>query len=314
MKRPSVHFPAILLLFAFVLAGCAGPKPFGVPAVPGTDFTFFVVADTHYGQSMWDDNEAANKAGIDRINTLPGIPWPEGMGGAVAEPAGVLVVGDLTDTGEYFNWNGYWLLHRRNGFRDDFGIGGEGRIKYPVFEAYGNHDITNGRTVVTNGIKERNRRRDGLRLSADGLHSSWDWGGVHFVNLNLYPGGPGAANNSLGFLTNDLAQQVGDSGRPVILFHHYSFDPFSCEERWWTEPERDAYYAAIKDYNVIAIFNGHNHEQQHLQWRGLDAFIAGKAKDGNFLVVRVTADRMDIAGRTQQGWGQHWSKAITRGK
>jgi cytolysin (calcineurin-like family phosphatase) len=144
------------------------------------------------------------------------------------------------------------------------------------------------------------------------MHSSWDWGGVHFVNLNLYPGGLGAADKSLAFLVDDLAQKVGSSHRPVILFHHYGFDAFSCEDRWWTEPERETYYAAIKDYNVIAIFNGHLHSQGHLQWHGLDAFIAGKAADGNFLVVHITADRMTVAGRTQQGWRECWKKAIVR--
>ena len=314
MKRFTIQHLALALL-ALALVGCTGPKPFRLPVVPGTDFTFFVGADTHYGQSMWDNNEAGNKANIDAMNALPGTPWPTGVEtGTVAVPVGVLVVGDLTDTGELLNWYGYWLLHRHDGFRNDFGIGGEGRIKYPVFEAYGNHDISSGRTVVTNGIKERNCRRDGVRLSPEGLHSSWDWGGVHFVNLNLYPGGPGSANNSLAFLTDDLARQVGNSGRPVILFHHYSFDAFSCEERWWTDAEREAYHLAIKDYNIIGIFNGHNHDQQHLQWHGMDAFIAGKAADGNFLVVHIANDRMVVAGHTRQGWGEHWSKAITRGK
>ncbi len=313
MKGLTVRRLAIPLLIALALTGCACPAPFKVPVVSGSDFTFFVAADTHYGQSQWDNNEAGNKANIDCMNTLPGTPYPaEAEAGAVAAPVGVLVVGDLTDSGERLNWIGYWVLHRHDGFRDDFGIGGKGRIKYPVFEAYGNHDITSGRTVVMNGIKDRNRHRDGLRLSTDGLHSSWDWGRVHFVNLNLYPGGPGSANDSLAFLKDDLAQRVGNSHRPVILFHHYSFDSFSCEDRWWTEPERDAYYDAIKNYNVIAIFNGHNHDQQHLQWHGIDAFIAGKAADGNFLVVHVTADKMVVAGRTHQGWGEHWSKAVAR--
>ncbi len=302
-----------LLLLALVLAGCAGPAPVKVPVVQGPEFTFFVAADAHYGQSMWDNNEASNKANIDAMNALPGSAYPAEAGpGAVAAPVGVLVAGDLTDTGEYLNWNGYWLLHRHDGFRCDFGIGGEGRIKYPVFESYGNHDITNNRTVVINGIKERNRRREGLRLSPEGLHSSWDWGSVHFVNLNLYPGGPGTANNSLAFLKDDLAQKVVGSHRPVILFHHYGFDSFSCEERWWTDAEREAYYETVKDYNVIAIFNGHLHAQDHLQWHGMDAFIAGKAADGNFLVVRITADSLTVACRTQQGWGQCWKKAIVQ--
>jgi cytolysin (calcineurin-like family phosphatase) len=299
----------VLLPLLLAFAGCSGPVT--MPVVAGSDFTFLVAADAHYGQSMWDNNEASNKANIDRMNALPGTAWPIGVEtGAVASPVGVLVVGDLTDSGAWLNWNGYRLLHPHDGFREDFGVGGEGRVKYPVFESYGNHDITNGRTVVINGIKERNRRREGLNLSGNGLHSSWDWGKVHFVNLNLYPGGPGNANDSLAFLKDDLAQRVGNSRRPVILFHHYGFDSFSCEERWWTEAEREAYYAAIKDYNIVAIFNGHLHGQGHLQWHGIDAFIAGKAADGNFLVVHISADRMTVAGRTQQGWGECWSKTF----
>ena len=134
MRATTPHRIALLLLLALVLAGCAGPAPVKVPVVSGSDFTFFVAADAHYGQSMWDNNEASNKANIDVMNALPGTAYPVEAGpGAVAAPVGVLVVGDLTDTGEYLNWNGYWLLHRHDGFRKDFGVGGEGRIKYPVF-------------------------------------------------------------------------------------------------------------------------------------------------------------------------------------
>ena len=309
MRRIWTGLPLPLLLF---LAGCGG-APVPIPTTAEPDFTFLVVADTHYGQSMWDDNEAANKATIDSMNALPGTPWPpEANGGTVSAPLAAVVVGDMTDTGEYFNWNGYWLLRRHDGFREDYGARGEGRLTYPVLEGYGNHDLTRGRTVVLEGIKARNALRAGIRLSPDGLHASWDWGGVHFAHLNLYPGGPGGAHDSLAFLKADLAAQVGASRRPVILIHHYGFDPFSCEARWWTDTEREAYYAAIKDYNVVAIFNGHLHSQQHMQWHGIDAFTAGRAGDGCFLLVRVTADQLVVAGHTRQGWGACWKKAVDR--
>ncbi len=85
MKGLTVRRLAIPLLIALALTGCACPAPFKVPVVSGSDFTFFVAADTHYGQSQWDNNEAGNKANIDCMNTLPGTPYPaEAEAGAVA--------------------------------------------------------------------------------------------------------------------------------------------------------------------------------------------------------------------------------------
>jgi len=103
-------------------------------------------------------------------------------------------------------------------------------------------------------------------------HYSWDWHDVHFVPLNLFPGDspipiPDQTVDSetadlspfyrLSYLNADLASTVGNSRRPVILIHHYGFDPFSLG--WWTEEQRLHYWNAIKDYNVIAILTGHVH-------------------------------------------------------
>ncbi len=299
---------SVLLAFA---AGCGREGDIPFPAATGPEYTFLVLADTHYGLSQWDDNEAANKAAIDRMNLLPGTPYPsEAGGGAVGAPLAAIVAGDLTDTGEFLNWHGYWIFGRHDGFKRDYGQRGEGRIHCPVIAGYGNHDITEQRTAVADALRARNGRWSGANLSGDHLHVSWDWGSVHFVHLNLYPGGPGDARDSLGFLKDDLEQQVGESRRPVVIFHHYGFDPFSFEERWWTEQERAAYFNVIEPYHVLAIFNGHLHDQGHRVWQGIDAYTAGKAGDGCFLVVHMLPDKMVVAGRTSQGWGASWTQSL----
>ena len=295
---------------AVLLAGC-GPTPAPPPTPQGSDVTFFFVADTHYGLSQWGDNEAPNKATIDRMNALPGTPYPEATDlGEVAVPRGVLVGGDLSDSGIWFNWHGYRLLRPHDGFADDYGVSGEGRVAFPVYEGYGNHDIHNvRRKLVLCKIRQRNRQRNDVRLSDNGLHYSWDWAGVHFVNLNLYPGGPGDAEDSLGFLREDLAQKVGDSRRRVVLYQHYNFDPWSRD--WWEEAERDAFHEVARDYNVIAIFNGHTHATDHLVWRGIDVYTVGNARDARFFVVHITPTRLVVVERHGDAWGAQWSKDLS---
>lgn len=115
---------------------------------------------------------------------------------------------------------------------------------------------------------------------------SWDWHDVHFVQLGLVPGGaysagslkdgyndecggpcPFPAFDSISFLANDLATYVGNSGRPVVLVHHYYLgDNTFAREESFTEAERAAYWNVIKDYNVAAILAGHWHAGLTSSW------------------------------------------------
>lgn len=276
------------------------------------DLTFFFTADTHYGLGI-DDFEAANKATIAAMNTLPGTPYPSAIGGIVGTPAGVLVAGDLTDAAHYWDFYGVYYTPQAyvDGFQTDYGLNGEARLHYPVFEGYGNHDFGDSFDIVRTAIADRNLHRDQpIHLSPNGLHYSWDWQGIHFVNLNVYPGGDTDARNSLDFLNSDLASEVGTSGRPVIVYHHYGFDSFSTQPRWWTGEERDAYADALLGYNVLGIFHGHLHTEMHYQWQGYDVFDGSAAKDGNFLVVHLGDDQMTVAARTADGWAWTFQKSV----
>ncbi|MBM3846986.1 MAG: hypothetical protein FJ405_11965, partial [Verrucomicrobia bacterium] len=121
-----------------------------------------------------------------------------------------------------------------------------------VFDGLGNHDLEYGRTRVREMVRDRKRT---TARSMDGdPHYSWDWHDVHFVQLNLMPANERAPNTAnlnnqyndpmgaLTFLINDLALRVGSSGRPVILVHHYGFESFSVDNKWWTAAQRLAYW------------------------------------------------------------------------
>jgi len=140
-----------------------------------------------------------------------------------------------------------------------------------VFDGLGNHDLEYGRQRIREYVNERKRAT--VKTQKGDPHYSWDWHDVHFVQLNLMPADQPAPNipgvdvdfesldpmGALSFLILDLALHVGDSGRPVVLMHHYGFERFSTEQGWWTAAQRLAYWNVISSYNVVAIFTGHLH-------------------------------------------------------
>jgi len=169
-------------------------------------------------------------------------------------------------------------------------------------------------TPAADAVAWRNRSRVvwqdgsnvGLTASSQEGHYSWDWDGVHFVNLNEHAGGTVDgprrvyARNSLLFLLGDLAAHVGDSGRPVVIMQHFGFDAFSTGGAWWSAEEREALARAIAGYNVVAFFTGHLHARwQHNLFRGVDAFTSGAARstEPGFLVVRIVGAEMRVMER-----------------
>jgi cytolysin (calcineurin-like family phosphatase) len=291
---------------------------------PPYDVTFFVASDTHYGLSA--TVAGANRQAIDAMNVLPGTTWPESIGAeVVAEPRGLVLVGDLLEAGGSETAPASW-----SEFVADFGVAGEGRLRFPVYEGVGNHD-GGAEHVARRGVRQRNRLRPGVTgISENGLHYSWNWSGVHFVHLNLFGGSAGDdiinpwgrkfegswkyPEHSLEFVAADLERNVGDSGRPVVIFQHYGWDEWGLG--WWSEAERDALYRAIKPYNVAAIFWGHTHNIQRIDWRGIPTFCVGSPQrdpdPGSFVVVRLTPGHMDVAERRIDSWGEVWRIAAER--
>jgi len=258
------------------------------------DVAFFVVSDTHYlaqrdNPGMLDERSAiVCRRLVDKLNQLPEKPIPEEAGGGVVQrPMGVIHAGDVIDTGDKqgavqesmqaTEWQAYTF---------DYGLtGDDGILRFPVYEIAGNHDSPHGKGLAIDKIRERNKRRVGaVGTSANGVHYSWDWQGVHFVNLGLIVGNDPAvgrkrryaALDSYEFLVADLAKHVGDSGRPVILTHHVDVarytgacDPAApADSKEWDACDVRAFYEAIRKYNVAGIFYGHTHGRAVLRWDG----------------------------------------------
>ena len=111
-------------------------------------------------------------------------------------------------------------------------------------------------------------------------------------------------------MKQDLATYAGD-GRPVILFQHYGWDTFSTERwdpasrtyddqgsgppHWWGDADRQALLSALKGYNVVGVFHGHQHEVPAIYQRdGLDIVKPKAAYMGGFALARVIDGWMDI--------------------
>jgi hypothetical protein len=287
---------------SFLMTGLAAvgatmaPSPHGAAAeLPsGSTLAFFVVSDTHY-EAPQDEPESLdphlleiNRRAIDLLNHLPGSDLPEKMGGGKVGPIrGVIHLGDMIESGD--KGNGAVALRRQktewHAYVGDYGLTGtDGRLKYPVYEVHGNHDSVRELNVVIEGMIERNKRRPGVtHLSPGGLHYSWDWEGIHFVALGIVVGhndkdlpiGRYRAHDSLQFLKEDLARNVGDSGRPIILLHHIDLlrysqpcDGESAAGGEWSACDVSAYWEAIQGYHIAAIFHGHLHGLRTERWDG----------------------------------------------
>ena len=278
-----------LLILAFALMGCPGSAPVVVDRVPagGTDVTFFVAADTHFG---FENIAALNKAQIAAMNSLPGTAYPRRIGGTVDEPRGVLIAGDLTERGTSGQFKEF-VAH--------YGLtGADALLKYPVYEATGNHDRD---MILLRPVLAGVRRRHGS------LTYSWDCSDVHVVCLDLYPGA-----GNLRWLKRDLAA-VGRK-LPVVIYFHYSIlGPFSD---WWRDREKRAFARALANYNVVGIFHGHFHGSGHYRWAGRDVYNVGSPRHGghSFAVVRITDTTMTVASWNWDfnRWQWAHSKRINR--
>ena len=278
------------------------------------DVTFFAASDTHYGR---ENNAAINRRVIDAMNALPGEPLPASLGGGfVRTPLGVVLNGDLLDEG----FDKETAPQNWAEFCRDYGLtGSDGRLCYPLYEGFGNHDGGPTRSFVRAGIRERNPKRVGLKsISENGLHYSWDWEHVHLVQLNLF-GGAGPQDvkgvngpehdpqGSLEFLRDDLAEHVGTSGRPVITFQHFAWVGGMSD--WWHPEAKERFYDVVKPYRVACLINGHSHGASFAPWHDLltvhDGSTArGEGDTGDFMVVRVTATELILAQRKLDGtWG-----------
>lgn len=286
------EFMATTLAALTTPAWLRGAEPNPAPAAADDPVAFFLVGDTHFLANKDDPaklderSSAVTQRLVDRLNSLCGTPIPDDAGGGtVAAARGVVHAGDCIDTGDKANvrmQETEWAA-----FADCFGLSGkDGRLKLPVYEVHGNHDSPSGDGLAVKRIVDRNKSRPGVNnVSKNGVHYSWDWGHVHFVNLGIVVGQTAevarrrryAPLDSLEFLVADLRENVGASGRPVVITHHvdvlrYS-QPLPVEDQRalgmeWDPADVRGYHDALKGYRIAAVLYGHTHARNVYRWNG----------------------------------------------
>lgn len=256
---------------------------------------FFLIGDTHF----LADKESPKKLDprsaslttrlVEVLNKLPGSVIPnEAGGGKVQQPRGVIHAGDVIDTGDK-NGAVAEVMQQTEwaAFEELFGLTGkDGRLKFPVYEVHGNHDAPRGVGLAVDRIIARNKTRPGVtQVSPNGLHYSWDWGRVHFANLGIVVGQVKEVprkrrydpRDSLSFLTADLKEHVGTSGRPVVLTHHVDLQryalPTPVEDKVamgkeWDPADVKGFFDALQGHNIAAVLYGHTHARNVFRWDG----------------------------------------------
>jgi cytolysin (calcineurin-like family phosphatase) len=257
----------------------------------GRNIGWFSVSDTHFNPPPFDgrkDVSTNNTAVINAINSLAGQAYPDPDWGAVQVPRAVTHTGDCTDRGYPDEWAAFTAA---------YGVNGEGLVKYPVYDGYGNHDSYDAYPPVSApvNIAQRNVLRENVWISSNGYHYSWDWEDVHFVQVNIYPGNTKTyCQASLDFLRDDLKKRVGQSGRPVIILQHFGFDSYSTN--YWSGVDRETLYSCISNYNVAAILHGHNHNAGVENFHGISSFsLPSSGYLGMFTVFQVTDNSLRVA-------------------
>lgn len=253
---------------------------------------------------------------------------------------GVIISGDLTHNSRLDEFEKYQSFIRcfkpyafdGLGNHDYSFVGEEGPTNLQHSHEFGLDEIIPGDQLywdsasikIWDEIRTR-KRIPAVETSFPNIHYSWDWEDVHFVQLNIYPGdrpvaNKGAKNPFRGYtyLKNDLEKNVGDSGRPVVLAHHYGMDRFSRgvmedgsinpKAQWWTANDRKKYWELLKSYNVILILTGHAHycDECYLPWDGesigvgnvgpdfIPTFITGAARESKYVECSIVGNQLTV--------------------
>jgi len=308
-----------LLFVVSLLSACsfaAAPEKAAAPR----DVTFLSTSDSHYRAAENPQNNEWDHETILQMNDVTALTWPAKFGGgAIPKPRGVVLLGDCIDDGDKKVGERNLSEEQFRAMVADFGLDGtDGALKFPVFETWGNHDgPPAGQEKFGFSFQAQLKKRNAIRkekglisnLSENGLHYSWDWDDVHFVQLGLYPADKQREGihyspvwhdpqNALAFLKEDLAKKVGTSGRPVVLLSHCGFDT-----DWWVPADWKECYDAAKAYNIILYLYGHTGtglkewapEGETKKWTCIND---GQTTAG-FFVIQIAGDRLRAAYRTR---------------
>ncbi|MFH1434284.1 MAG: metallophosphoesterase [Pseudomonadota bacterium] len=243
------------------------------------DITFVAFGDTHAADPTpgcpGNDDYAPDQNRLirDAVNSAsPSIfwephVWPPGAGflregEAYDHVRGVVIAGDLTHAGSESIPAGSMVCREYRYYRDAFGrCGSEGRLWFPVYDVYGNHDFPRSpypgdvshHPVIDRLDSITAAHRPGASsdlyddASAGTGHHAWRWDDIWFVNVDVKPGyndefievsSPHTMrivdpHGSRGFLKEFLQARTNNSTRQIVIVAHYplSTDRIDAEEK-----------------------------------------------------------------------------------
>ena len=294
---------------------------------PSLDLSFYVTSDIHPFRTTLRVNDSVYHVRAMNEFGSRGVSWPTETGIApgttIHDPLAVVIPGDLTTHGYSADLGAFRMLWEHGST--------PGSIRFPIYPGLGNHDDSSNSShndawrmfAYVGG-----RMSCGVSLDPISDNYSWDWNGLHLVQLNTWMGEDSACSlfphgSGEDWFKADL-KKLGRSGRPVVIFQHYPKSSINDSTCGWTVASEQRFLSIIADYNVIGVFAGHTHQvsvdsdiatdsfggTRHIDW-----LVDGKAggadtednKDesdghGDFLAVHVTDHYLDIAAAT---WHRH---------
>ena len=233
-------------------------------AKESTTLTFFGWSDQHV---KTDGNVSKLMPFVQAMNTMPGTPFPESLGGKVDAPSFVIGAGDVTE------WPTNAAMRAYDGLLKN-------TLKWKAYDVLGNHDdggFAFSPTMI-NWLKKRH----------GGLSYAFEQAGVKFIalwskfNARGKPFQP-LTKEALSYLREQL--KATPSGQPVVLFTHLCHDAMT---------NRDELVEAVGDANVILVLGGHYHYSSVNKYRGLN-FVqlpSPKSKFTEFTVLRISSNRL----------------------
>ncbi len=238
----------------------------GVGCGQENSLTFFGWSDQHV---QVDGNGEHLIPAIEAMNSLPGKAYPEPLGGAVAKPAFVFGLGDISEWPSQAAKNTYEQLITQ-------------RLKFPTYDIAGNHDI--------GGLSPSDTVLNWLRQRHGSLCYTFERGGVAFIALfseydeTLNNPAQPISKPALDYLRQALAKVP--NGKPVVVATHLCFDAIT---------NRDEFVDAFGSANVILVLGGHYHKAVVTRFRDIH-FVQlpspAPKSAGEVTVIRITENRL----------------------
>lgn len=193
-----------------------------------------VVSDLHYG---FEPNDLSDENLINAIGEIK-------RSSDINQPFNVFITGDFIHRQK----TSIAVKKSLSDFMTDWNLKTSDANGLTVFAVMGNHDDDND-SICDGCISEF------LTDTYSGLSYSFDHGGIHMICLDV------PSEETIRWLQNDL-RNLKSRKQAVIIYQHYPPDSKGFPTQF-TEP----YFAALKKYNVVAIFCGHHHRSVYYSFK-----------------------------------------------